>query len=359
MLPYYILILVPAVFMVFTDHLTYKTRGFDFKKLILGSFFLLFFIILACRGIEIGVDLDNYQEMFEMTLTRDFFASLDIYRVEIGYRILQYLVGLLTDDFRWVIVVVALFSTIPFWIMYQKESEYPYLTMILFVTVAPFAMFFSGLRQTCAMAFAVPIYYLIKNKKPVWFVIMVLIAALFHKSAIVMLAMYPLYHIKFGRNFAYFFMPITGLCILFNEQILRMVFDTFTEGYFDKYGEITNTGSYTMLILFVIFIVYSYVIPDEETIDDDTRGMRNFLYFIIIVQSFAPVHTIAMRINYYYMLFLPILIPKIAASYDKSTKRLSELSLIAMNVVFTARFFVDMHTSEDLLNIFPYEVFWK
>lgn len=359
MLPYYILILVPALLMVFTDHLTYKTRGFDFKKLILGSFFLLFFVILACRGIEIGVDLNNYQEMFEATASSDFFASLDNYGVEVGYHTLQYLVGLLTDDFRWMLVIVALFSTVPLWILYQKESEYPYLTMILFVTVAPFAMFFSGLRQTCAMAFVVPIYYLIKNKKPVWFVIVVLIASLFHKSAIVMLAMYPLYHIKFGRNFAYFFMPVTGLCLLFNKQLLSFAFNVLAGGYFDKYGEIANTGSYTMLILFIVFIVYCYVIPDEEALDDNIRGLRNFLYLMIIIQCFAPVHTVAMRMNYYYMLFLPILIPKIAASCERQTARLSELSLIAMNVFFTARYFVEMYTGEDILNIYPYEVFWK
>lgn len=359
MIPYYVLIFVPAVLMLFTDYVTYKTRGFDFKKLILSSFFLIFFIMLVCRDITIGVDLDNYEEMFLNCIDLGFWSSLDVYGVEIGYHALQCVIGMITDDFRWVMIIVAAFSTFPLFLMYQKESEYPYLTLILFATVAPFSMFFSGLRQACAMAFVVPIYYAIKNKKPLTFVLLVVFAVLFHKSAIVMIVMYPFYHARFGRNFSYLFLPLIGFCIMFNEQLLTFAFDVLASGYFDKYGEITNTGSYTMLILFIIFLIYSYAIPDDEALDDNTRGLRNFLYFLVFVQCFAPVHTVAMRMNYYYMLFLPILIPKLASSYDKNTERISSLSMIAMNVFFTAHYFIEMYTGADVLNIYPYEVFWK
>jgi hypothetical protein len=68
-----------------------------------------------------------------------------------------------------------------------------------------------------------------------------------------------------------------------------------------------------MLILFLIFTVFAYLVPDESKLDPDTIGMRNFLLLAVAIQMFAPLHSLAMRMNYYYIVFIPLLTVQIPA----------------------------------------------
>ena len=62
-----------------------------------------------------------------------------------------------------------------------------------------FLLNFSGLRQAIAMGITALSFNFIKEKKPVQFILLVILASLFHKSAIVFLAMYPIYNIKLDK----------------------------------------------------------------------------------------------------------------------------------------------------------------
>ena len=81
----------------------------------------------------------------------------------------------------------------------------------------------------------------------------------------------------------------------------------------DEYSDISIklTGSYGSLILFIIYALFAYLIPDEKLIDRETKGLRNFMILVVCIQLFAPLHTLAMRFNYYYLLFIPLLISKV------------------------------------------------
>ena len=68
-------------------------------------------------------------------------------------------------------------------------------------------------------------------------------------------------------------------------------------------ASITQTGAFTMLMLFVMFAVFAFLVPDDATLDAETIGLRNFLLLSIVLQMFAPLHTLAMRMNYYYIIF--------------------------------------------------------
>ena len=97
---------------------------------------------------------------------------------------------------------------------------------------------------------------------------------------------------------------------MFNKQIFSVLGSLIVR--FTKYdASITQTGAFTMLILFAAFAVFAFLIPEDSALDAETIGLRNFLLLSVVLQMFAPLHTIAMRMNYYYIIFIPLLIPKI------------------------------------------------
>ena len=128
----------------------------------------------------------------------------------------------------------------------------------------------------------------------------------------------------------------------------------------EKYAKysIESTGAYTMILLFAAFVIYCYVIEDPEKTDKITSTLRNFLLFALAVQLFAPVNSVAMRFNYYYIIFIPLLIPKVIESCSEKYKFWAQLSHFAIVGFFTFYFFYTAHFGADILRVFPYVPFW-
>jgi hypothetical protein len=113
-----------------------------------------------------------------------------------------------------------------------------------------------------------------------------------------------------------------------------------------------------MLILFAVFTAFSFIIPDERSIDSEVIGLRNFLLLVLVLQMFAPLHELAMRMNYYYIIFIPLLIPKIVACRSKRWNQVAVLGRHVMVVFFLLYFFITAHGG-GALHVFPYHFFWE
>ena len=355
MLPYYVLVGVPALIALINRIINIKKKDFSLKHLIMGSFFVILIVLLSCRSIYCGIDLMNYKTFFDFSHYRPFDFVRVKYGIEVGYHIIEYLVALCTQNFQILLSVIACIALIPVWIMYTKESEMPFLTIVLFLTIVPFGMYFSGLRQVIAMAFVVPAYYCIKHKKLVWFLIISVIAIFFHSSSLVIMVLYPVYHVRITKKWLWFTVPIMGLIFIFNEYVFDVLLMVLGGKYLDRYAEMENSGSaYLFLIMLVAFAIYAFAVTDDKAIDSDLVGMRNILLLSICIQCFAPIHPLAMRMNYYFLMFVPMLIPKVIKKSRPETKQIVMFSSVALMVFFTFWFFYDAYVGEDILQVFPY-----
>ena len=107
-----------------------------------------------------------------------------------------------------------------------------------------------------------------------------------------------------------------------------------------------------------MFAVYSYVFVDDEALDQETIGLRNLLLLSVVIQIFAMLHPLSMRMNYYFLIYVPILIPKIAKRCKQRYAMIVKLSVVVMTVFFLSYFVFMIVTDNDDLNIFPYVPFW-
>ena len=108
----------------------------------------------------------------------------------------------------------------------------------------------------------------------------------------------------------------------------------------------------------VLFAVFSFVIPDDEKIDWDTAAMRNILLLVVFIQLFTSINMWVMRMNYYFILFIPALIPKIIRAAKPQYRQLAFWGELVLVVFFTAYFFYGAYFGGDGLEIFPYVPFW-
>ena len=150
-------------------------------------------------------------------------------------------------------------------------------------------------------------------------------------------------------------MPCMAVVYMFKTQI----FSFLIAFLWKEYSDITETGATTILMLLVVFGIYSYVIPEEQLLDHDTIAMRNLLLCSITLQFFAMLHPLAMRFNYYILLFVPILIPRIANRSKERYRQIAKLSEVVMVAYFIYYFIMNGIHDNDTLMVFPYIPFWK
>lgn len=359
MWPYILLIACPIVLHHIMMGTFYGTKADVFNKnsdKAMRLFWTGLFVLLALRHENVGIDLSNYRIIFN-SIAKSSWEKVLERSLEIGYSLLNKVVSLISRDFRWIIIAAAILSVVFIARVYIKFSSDASLSIALFISMSNFVMLFSGLRQAIAISFGFLAFEFVRAKKPLQFLLIVVCTMLFHTSAFMLLFMYPMYHVRITRKSLIALVPAMIFAFIFNKQIFGVLGSILSE--YTKYdATISSTGAYGMLILFVIFTIFSYVIPDENNLDNDTIGLRNFLLLAVGLQMFAPLHTLAMRMNYYYIAFIPLLMPKIIEYRSKTWNQIAIIARYVLIVFFVAFFFLTA-SEDNTLQTFPYKFFWE
>lgn len=358
MTPYIILFTVPTIIWIMNDKIRINVGNkmlHQTKSLSIDAFMLIFLFLLAFRSISCGMDTKQYLRLYEQYSTSDFLALIKNGEHEIAYKLLNKTTGVIFDNYQFFLAVTAIICVFPLWYFYKKETDCAPLTMALFLSVAPFAMYFSGIRQSIAMSMGILAWYAAKNKKIWWFIVVVLLAVQFHTSAFILFLLYPLYYAKITKKWLWFVVPVMLILYIFRTP----VFNYLMQFLWDDYNTTAETGAFMIFLLLILFAVYSYVMVNDGELDQDTLAMRNILLLSVVMQMFAMLHPLSMRMNYYFLIFVPILIPRIATKCKKEFTSIGKLSVVIMIVYFLYHFVMMMVTDNDPLNAYPYVPFWN
>ncbi|MDD6479314.1 MAG: EpsG family protein [Oscillospiraceae bacterium] len=370
MFPYFFLIFIPLIFTLVSlnkneNGLSTLSLGLGEKNnkgnLALWIFFFLFFLLLALRKETIGTDLVAYNYLFIRISGYNFSQLFE--NGEPIYYLITWITGKITSDFQIYLVVTSFISLIPIAYVYNKDRGNGYFKLIIFVNMSTFVMLFSGIRQSMAMGIGMLAYYCIKNKKIAPFLIWATIASLIHHSGFMIFAMYPIYHFKLNKNNMFILTPVIALVYVFNQPIFSLLMK-ITGQVSDKYdSKIGDTGAYGSLILFLLFFVFAFIISDENKMGAESLGLRNFLLVTLIIQFFAPLHSLAMRMNYYFILFVPLALADAIKNSKDEYRQIAALGEAVMSIFFTILFVYTTYnsykTGESALETIPYEFFWQ
>jgi len=257
MLPFIILIFVPLVI----QHAVIDKKNTDFDKknhAALLFFFVGFAALVALRHETVGKDTASYVYYFD-SISKMEWGELGRNSIEIGFTYLIKIVSQVFGNPQYLFIIVAVVSVAMIYRTYKRFCFDPSLTIVLFTILSTFVMMFSGIRQMMSIGVGFVAYEFVRNKKPIPFILAVLLAMSFHTSAFMLAFMYPVYHAKITKKWLLAVVPSLILVFVFNKQIfsvLTMIIERYT-----KYeGGITTTGAYTMIILFAIFAVFSFAV---------------------------------------------------------------------------------------------------
>lgn len=355
MVPFFILITVPIIIYPFSKNI--KVNGYRLEQFPLLLFFIMLTFLVMFRHPSIGNDTEKYILFFNNTVGVPW-NKITWGSLEVGFQFYMKMITLISGEPQFFIAVSGLIVSALLYPTYKRLCVDPSLTIVIFCVLSTFVMMFSGIRQMFAISIGLLAYEFTRKRKLIFYLICVAVAVSFHTSAFMLIFMYPVYHIRITKKWLIAVVPVLAAIFVFNRPIFQFIGPLLGEITRFDYG-VTSTGAYTMIVLFALFTVFSFLIPDESLMEEETIGLRNILLLCLIIQFFVPLNFLAMRMNYYYIIFIPLLIPKIIQYSRPKWKQFALVGRYVMLIFFYVYFIYSGFTSPYNLHVFPYHFFWE
>lgn len=320
-------------------------------------FFALYITLLCLRDISVGVDTKHYvSRYFNQLCDMRWDSALQYLDAEKGFLILTKLIGYIGGE-RLFIAFFAVISVYPVLYLYRNEAKDALLCCSFFLISLLFEIFFSGMRQGVAIGLAVPAFYFTKRKKLIPFIATVVLAMCFHKTGIVIALIYPIYHANITIKWLWVVIPGMVLIYLMRSAIFMYMLQKAGEYYLENYGYLTteSSGQTGLMILFVLISIYTFIMLDEKKATKEDIGVRNILLLATAIQLLTPVHPVISRLNYYFILFIPIAIGRVNAKCKLCFWEISKIASVIMSIFFIFYFFT---LKDDSLQVFNYKFFF-
>jgi len=301
-------------------------------------------LLASLRNLSVGADTRNYKNMFEriekMSWRNIFDSFYEGYFGEVessrdpGYRILTKVIQVFVSDYRWFMVLLAVFFFITLGVFLFKFSRNPYISYVLFSCLFYSFYAFTGYRQTIATAFVVLMgSFFIKKRKLFPFLIIVLIASTIHLSCLCFLPVYFLVRIPINKATMIVYWIAIGCSFLFRYQLLEFLKSIVGyEQYNDFEG--AGVGIFMILLLLVAVVVTLFqkklLASNPGTMPITIHTLMTACFFV----SLALINQSCMRVVYYFALFLMLLLPELGQIFaKKSDKKFYNLAATALLII--------------------------
>jgi len=317
----------------------------------------LLILMLALRHQSMGVDLGyggsyGYLGSF-LRLSK--YSWIDVIELpsflnyEKGYVLFNKAISIISDDPQWLLICCGFASLVPIGMLIYRYSKDCRFSIFVFTALPCFQIFYSGLRQGIAIGICCYAMCCLQEKKKWRYFLSVIVASLFHASAVIFLVAYPLFYLRVEKRTRYFSILLLPVVFLFRKPL----FVVFSQ-IFKDHATITSTGAGTLFLFFSMVYCFCTVFVDET--DEKSVGFLNLFYFACICQSFSDLHNLAMRVGYYFMIGLIVALPNIVSNLKDRNSYL--ISHVGLQSVFVAYGLYAIYTSTWSC-AYPYYFFWE
>ncbi|WP_022772658.1 EpsG family protein [Butyrivibrio sp. AE2015] len=324
------------------------TRQGAVNVIVLLFIFSALFWVSALR-VNVGNDYAKYVEFMHLVFSHAYVPT------EPGFNALTYAIYYLCgfENYILVFAVFTFFTVLFFMTAMWQQSEWFSFSFMMFMLLGYYFQSISTVRYYLALGMALySVKFVLKKDWP-RFILMVLIGALFHKSVLVILVLYPLASIKWRRWMYGLFGLMCISCLFLQDLYLKIVIFLYPS-YKDTEYLSGGTSPVSILRCFLILVISLWLFKD--VVKTDKRYMFYFHCNIMalalyVFGSFLPIIS---RIGYYltvtHILFVPALLLHIR---DDRKKKL----LTVLTVLFCIGYFAlyMRGASADGVRILPYK----
>lgn len=294
----------------------------EYRKSQKGAVFYLILVGAALVAVatlrySIGFDYFSYQEIFDKASQMSWGELSGPFGSYMGYALINKLIALLGGGYHMVLLVFNVFMTgAVFWVIW-KYSKMPWISVFLYIALQFFPHSMNLFRQSIATSIIFLGYRFLRDRKPVPYILLVLAAATFHYSVLVMIPVYFIINMKTDWKHMLAVGVPALFCYIFSEQI----FDIVTSVVFKSYAHYKDSiywGSNGFHYVVVPAIYFGIVLLfRKKLLEKDPRNniLINSAYYTFILYVFITRHFILERFSIYVFPLAMLLIPEILDTF--------------------------------------------
>lgn len=256
------------------------------------------FIFIGAMRFKVGHDYVSYGGIyFNMKyMDIDDVAAL---RLEKGFIMPLYILNLALEDYRTVFIYTSIIIYASVFYLIYKNSSCPWISAAAYLC---FGLFFNSLcflRQTMAALLVAYAIRYVCEKRPLRFAVLIIAAATFHWSALIMLALYLLLRIK--PDYIYLGIAAAGMVLfyIFSRPLMLWAIDKF---YMYRTYDPTSSGEASIglpiryTIMFGVLFAVCFALRKRLIEKNHANAVYiNCLMYTVIFEAMGARHGILSR----------------------------------------------------------------
>ena len=340
-------------------YLIYDEKKY-YKYVIVISLFLIFFLF-AFRN-NVGIDDYNYKLYFDLISAGNDKQFFNISGVEYSYYIICKVLSFLRLNYKSVFFFYSSIGFIFIWKTLKKFSlnKEQYLTFFLSFLAFSLIPFITVMRQFTATA--IGIYAICDKKINIRNMALIIIATLFHNSAIIFLPILLISKIKFiNKKVFYILIPLIAIFLnstgIFYSLAKVLLKDTSYYRYILEMNETVFGGS--GIIVMLMFLVYlANLLFLEKELNNENIKLISFMQMIFFSLYFLCYGMgVIGRLYYYFIFFEPLSLILICKNVKSNNNKLSYYLTSSFLVLLI---FYNIMNDLDRFSILNYSInFWR
>lgn len=231
----------------------------------------------------------------------------------IGLQVLFRIAGQLEIGFEGCLLIIAAFIAISLGIVVYRYSTSVYWSYLIYLAMGFYLFTLSGLKQSVAMGFCMLAMMAVFEDKPIRFILLVILASLFHIPAIAFIIVYPIAHKKIDGGYFLLLAIMAAGVFLYRNQIVAWAAEIYYENEL-TFQEAEGIGGRFLMMLFIMGV--SLVLRPLKNRDVRYREVFNVMVLAAIVQSFSVYDNVFTRFADYYYQFVVLFFPMMMQSGD-------------------------------------------
>ncbi|MDO4899162.1 EpsG family protein [Actinomyces sp.] len=248
-----------------------------------------FIALSSMRAVTVGSDTREYRRVFDSIVGVDSLEeAYSVSRFERGYVVLNYAISRATGDFNLFLLVLSIVSFGAISVFIHRYAFSNSVSVMLAFGMSVFYDVMLALRQGIAVAFFLLAFPALLNRRPVHYVLMILLASQFHSSALFLL---PLYFVTSINVHSFAGWLKAGIVVAFLAVTLGVILTRFGSAmtYYGHYlnsayaeGGVRSATVLGICVRIVMVVVAAGCGWKTAAADDRSDRTRVLLAFVLL-----------------------------------------------------------------------------
>lgn len=344
------ILMVPIVTYGYKKSIDGDNRAKKTYLLLCGT---ILFLMIALRHYSLGsVDSSSYYNNWILLSKMPFASLLEFMKLsdmESGYLFAVWCLPRVFPSAQFLFVLTGLLFSFAICRTIYLNSENVMISMIMCICLGLYTFMIQGLRQGIAMSICMLSLELCQRRRFIPFLLVVLLAMLFHKSAIVFILLYFVYGLKFNVN-TKIAMGITMATLsALSPLIVRYGNEFLDREYFNA----VESGAVVAVLIHIIIVAVAFIFLNDRNTD---KKDVFFIWMIVLGMTFYLMRyfgTQALeRISFYFLIGQAIVLPTVVSKFKYGSRKIIYLAVCILSICL---FFYRLNASYGL----DYMFFWE